>query len=592
MRRRLGWMRPLLLGLGLGPLGGACRRTVMPPRPAGSSVEVVADTAPDAGGITVEEIEPNDLLANAQRIELARSPVVNVSGHFVTPMGAHARDVDLFRIVVPPPAVVVEGAAGSDAATPSLRQLLVIEVAPDPRLAVAVDALDDQGKVLVAAVGGVAGESELIPNLGVLPGSYFVRVKPVGPPDAIGSVGRKGKALAPPLEATGAGTGMPVGPPGYRLSVHLAGFESGDELEPNGTAALANEAEAGGDVAGFLGWRHDEDWFRLPLAGLPEGSALSIDLDPIDGVAASVTVNDSVEQKMTEQKGRKGERVAIRNVRLPSSDPCVFVVVKAELGRRPDVRYSLHLRTAEARADAELEPNDDPAHAVPLADGTFLGFLGPGDVDVYRYSAPLPVELNFEATPPEHVDLKVELLREDGTVLARIDSGRRREAERLPNLYVEGSLLLRLSAGKGDGNVDEPYRITTASRPVEPGAEREPNGTPGQATMLEAERVGTGLIFPRGDTDFWQTRTAAAPGQELAIAVRGITGMNLDVRVIGAGGKDGARFRVGGTASAPFRLPAPSAPGETCCLLQIRESTGRLANARDRYGVSVTAVTP
>jgi hypothetical protein len=593
----------------------ACRRGSLPPRPAGSSVVVAADSPGDAGA-TLEEIEPNDLLANAQHLELGGTASLTVNGHLVAPLGARAKDVDLFRIVVAPPSVVVES---PDGGPPSLHQLLNVAVTPEARLAIAVDALDDQGRILVTAAGSPPGEAEWIPNLSVIPGTYFVRVRPVvfaeqsprkaggaGPrPAAEGSGSAANPAGPGPGVGVGSGAGhaagsspgpagglLAPGTSGYQLVVRLAPEDRGDEVEPNGRSALANEVAAGGDVAGFLGWRHDEDWFRIPLAGLPEGSALSIDLDPVEGVAASVTVLDSVEQKMTEQKGRKEERVAIRNVRLPSSDPCVYVVVKAEQGRNPEIRYSLHLRTEEARADSELEPNDDVAHAVPLADGTFLGYLGPGDVDVYRYAAPLPVELAFEVVPPDHVDVKIDVLREDGSSLARIDSGRRREAERLPNLYVEGSVLLRLSAGKGDGNVDEPYRITASSRPVEPGAEREPNGVPAEATPLEAGVTGTGLIFPRGDTDFWRSNAAAKPGEQLAIAVKGIPGMTLEVRLVGVNGKEGARFRVGGEASAPLRISPPQGPGETCCLLQVRETTGRLANPRDRYSVSVTPVTP
>jgi hypothetical protein len=594
--RRLRWAAAVGLSWCLtGP--AACRRNPLPPRPAGSSVVVAADAPVDGGGATLEEIEPNDLLANAQRLELSAAIPVTVNAHLVAPLGARAKDVDLFRVVVAAPAVVVEG---PDGGPPNLHQLLGIAVSPEPRLAVAVDALDDQGRILVTAAGSPPGEPELIPNLSVIPGTYFIRVRPVGQPEAgPGPRKRGGPTTTPPMEATSAtspgAAGPAAGAPGtsaYRLAVRLEPEDPGDEVEPNGRSALANEVAAGGDVAGYLGWRHDEDWFRIPLSGLPEGSVLSIDLDPVEGVAASVSVFDSVEQKMTEQKGRKEERVAIRNVRLPSSDPCVYVVVKAEQGRNPDARYTLHLRSEEARADSELEPNDDVAHAVPLTDGTFLGYLGPGDVDVYRYSAPLPVELSFEVVPPDHVDLKVDLLREDGTSLARIDSGRRREAERLPNVYVGGSVLLRLSGGKGDGNVDEPYRITASSRPVEPGAEREPNGTAAQATLLEPGLVGTGLIFPRGDTDYWRSSAVAAPGQQLAISVKGISGMTLDVRLIGASGKDAARFRVGGEASAPLRISPPASAQEACCLLQIRETTGRLANPRDRYSVSVNPVSP
>ena len=322
------------------------------------------------------------------------------------------------------------------------------------------------------------------------------------------------------------------------------------------------------------------------MAGLPEGSVLSADLDAPAGVAASVAVYDSVEHKMIEQRGRKGDRVAIRNIRLPSSEPNMFVVVRAESGRNLDTRYTLHLRTEEAKADAELEPNDDPAHAVPLVDGTILGYLGPGDVDVYRYAAAMPVELDFEATPPEHVDLKIEVIREDGTVVAKVDAGKRREAERLPNLYVpgSGSVLLRLSAGKGDGNLDEPYRITASSRPSEPGAEREPNGTAGLATTLDSGAIGTGLCFPRGDVDDWIAQTSVAPGGSLAVSVRGVPGLTLDVRVQTISGKELGRFRVGGESSAPTRV-TPGA--EACCLIQIREASGRGANPRDRYSLSV-----
>jgi hypothetical protein len=106
--------------------------------------------------------------------------------------------------------------------------------------------------------------------------------------------------------------------------------------------------------------------------------------------------------------------------------------------------------------------------------------------------------------------------------------------------------------------------------------------------------TGTGLIFPRGDTDFWRSNAAAKPGEQLAIAVKGIPGMTLEVRLVGVNGKDGARFRVGGEASAPLRISPPQQgiPGETCCLLQVRETTGRQANPRDRYIISVTPVTP
>src|SRR4029077_3498114 len=137
------------------------------------------------------------------------------------------------------------------------------------------------------------------------------------------------------------------------------------------------------------------------------------------------------------------------------------VVVRADTGRNEAARYNLRSRSELPKAGGEAEPNDDPAHAQLIGDGTVLGYLSRGDVDVYRYPVAGPMELDVEVAPPERIDIKLEVLREDGKPLARSDAGRRREAERLPNLTVPApAVLIRLSAGKGDGNPDEPYRLT------------------------------------------------------------------------------------------------------------------------------------
>jgi hypothetical protein len=555
----------------------------MPPRLDGAAVVVAAESTTEPGVAVSDEVEPNDLLANAQPVAPTGALAVGIAGHLLSAPGAKAKDVDLYRIAVPAPTVVT---ADSDGGSAMFRQRLAVEVRPDPGLTVSIDAMDDQGKVLIAALGTTPGETVGIPNLAVIPGMYVIRVKPGVATAGVGAPGPAGNLGGGALAAVRRDGGIPaVSGSAYRLTFRLFPFEAGDEVEPNGRGALANEVAPGADVAGFLAWRHDEDWFRLPLNGLPEGSVLSVDLDPPDGVAVSIAVLDSVEHRMTEQRGRKGDRVAIRNVRLPSSEPNMFVVVRAEGGQNLAARYTLRLRTEEAKADAELEPNDDPTHAGPLSDGNFVGFLGPADVDVYRYTAAMPVELDFEATPPEHIDLKLEVIREDGTVLTKTDVGKRREAERLPNLYVSGSLLLRLSAGKGDGNLDEPYRIHASSRPADPGNEREPNDTAALATSLPAGVPGAGLCFPRGDIDRWLAQAQVGAAGSLAVSVRPVPGLTLEVRVQTITGKELTRFRVGGDASAPTRVN----PGaDACCAIQIREASGRGANPRDRYSLSVT----
>ena len=565
----------VILLAGFGAAG--CRRARLPPRPDGAAVVIAADepALAEVGFTMTDELEPNDLLANAQPLSPSAETGAGVVGRLAPTPGSKAKDVDLFRVVIPPPAVV---SAGPDGAVAPPRQRLRIEVHPDPGLAISVDVLDEQGRALISSGGAVPGEAEGIPNLAVTPGNVFVRVKP-GPVTAASST-------ASPVPGSSKKDAGPPPTGGYRLTVRLLPFEVGDEIEPNGKAALAGEVSPEGDIAGFLGWRHDEDWFRVPTAGLPEGGVLSAELEPVDGVAASLAVYDSVEHKMIEQHGRRGDRVALRNVRLPSSDPNVFVVVAADSGRNLDKRYTLRLRVEDAKADAEVEPNDDPAHAMPLADGTLTGTLGPGDADVFRYSTPEPTELSVDVVPPPRMDVVVDVLREDGTVVLRVDSGKRGAAEKIPNLFVSGAALLRISPKRGEGNLDDLYRITVAGRPIDAGSEHEPNGTPGTATSLPAGATGSGLIFPRGDIDFWTTTAVPDAAGTLAINVRGIAGLTLDVRARALGtSREVARFRVGSDASAPIRV-TPQADG--CCLIEIRESTGRAGNAKDRYTLSVS----
>jgi hypothetical protein len=183
------------------------------------------------------------------------------------------------------------------------------------------------------------------------------------------------------------------------------------------------------------------------------------------------------------------------------------------------------------------------------------------------------------------VDARLEVLREDGTVLARADAGKRREAERVPNLFVPGGpVLIRVSSAKGDGNPDEPYRLSITTRPPEPGGEHEPNDTPGKGTPLPAGMPGSGLIAPRGDVDFWQVPAAPDPEGNVPVAVTGVAGLTLDVRVLSqGGGRELARFKVTGASPSHQVVSA----GDACCVVEVRESSGRAANARDRYTVVV-----
>jgi hypothetical protein len=425
----------------------------MPPRPDGAAVVVSPEVFDD--GLPAEpETEPNDTLATAQRMVLSSTTPAAVTGSLDKGTPGGKRDVDTFRIDLPapdggavPPAAPVDGGA----ARPPPRASLRADLRPAAGTAVTLEALDGAGHVLVSAPGQ-SGEAIAIPNLTVAPGVTYLRVRSAG---------------------------GEVPPGGYRLVVHLAALEVGAEIEPNGTPALATELAPGAEAVGYLGWRHDQDWYRLPTAGLAEGSVLSVDLDPVPNVSASLQLYGADAHKLTEARGRKGERVVLRDVRFPPGDAQVFLVVRADADWSADARYNVRPRADLPKAGSEAEPNDDPEHAQLVGDGTVVGYLGRGDVDVFRYVTEAPAAFDVELAAPEHASVKLEILRADGTLISRAEGGRHGPLRVVGLAIPGGPIFVRLAGARGSSNPDDPYHLTVSSHPAAPPGDVAP--TPGGA---------------------------------------------------------------------------------------------------------------
>jgi hypothetical protein len=437
-----------------------CRRTKLRPRGDGAAV-VVVDPMTGAAGQAPER-EPNNSVAAAQTLSLAGDPLVAGVAGTLTGTGKSA-DSDVFKVVIP---------GGTDAAPPDAGALgarrLIIDVRPDPDLALVLQLLDAAGRPVVTTGGG-PGEPDGIPNVAVAPGgTYYVRVRALE------------RTARPPPDASAATSG------GYRLGVRVVDFELGEEREPNDRPAQATDLGAAArnpEAAGFYGWRKDEDWYRLSVDGLPAGSVLDLEVEAVEGVVPGVAVHDAAGTRLVGTHGRRGERVALRNIAVPAAPPpagegaparAVYVVVRTEGGRNVDHRYALHVRAGLAQEGTETEPNDDAAHASPLGEGLTTGFLAPADTDLYRYAPALPVTADFEVTPPAGARVKLELMRQrDGEVVATAAAAGRGQPEKLSGVAVGEPVLLRITARRGEGNPDEPYQIRVQSQPAAP-----PGGTP------------------------------------------------------------------------------------------------------------------
>jgi len=459
------------LALLAGLTDSSCRRA--PHLVRGDAAAVVVMQRPrDAGGPPpAAEREPNNTSAQAQELIWAgRPPAAAVKGTIDRTGPGKIVDVDVFKIVIPGPRVAASSDAGhADDPLAAARRLSAV-IIPDAGLALVLDFFDDEIRLVKTLVGG-PGETVGLPNMAVLPGcTYYLSVK-VAPAN-------KGRSTADAGVATGGS---------YQMAAALLDFEFADEREPNDRPEAAGELSWQGRstiATGLYGWRRDEDWYRLSAEAIEAGWVLNFDLEGVEGVAAVLGVYDSAGKKLVAVRGRKGERLTLRNLVLPSvaADAGAaaagrwFVVVRADSGFDSEHRYVLRAESVlpEAWAGFETEPNDDAAHASPLTDGTTTGYLSVGDVDVFRYSATEPRELDIEVSPPSGVRLKINVVRErDGQGLAESPAAKTRQPVRILGLACPAEpILVRLSQGKRDGNASQPYQLKVASRQAQTDAGR------------------------------------------------------------------------------------------------------------------------
>jgi len=403
------------------------------------------------------EQEPNDSPEQAQLLAInADWPVVSVVGSLSGTGAGAGRDVDVFKLMVP------GGRAGADKPAPSpdssssddprsLARRLTLEIAAEAGVGLSLQLLDDRLKLLETVTVDV-GEAAGMPNMAVLPGHlYFFRVKAVAKP---------------------AKSAEPIVTSKYKLTVQLGDFEAGDEREPNDGTESAEAVTISGTVelAGFHGWQHDQDFYRIPAPEVP--SALDVELDAVEGVTAGLQVLDGSGARIAVGRGRRGERVGLHNVTAPvattdagAAARFFYVVVRSESGQNRTQRYVLHLGIGAPKSDSEIEPNDNPAKATLIHDGVLTGFLPVGDVDYFRYSGEGQREVNIEFATPAHVRAKLDVIRQsNGQTIASAEARKAREPVTLSKIPTLGEpLLLRLSQGKGDGNPDESYSLKISS---------------------------------------------------------------------------------------------------------------------------------
>ncbi|MBL8922912.1 MAG: ABC transporter substrate-binding protein [Myxococcaceae bacterium] len=202
---------------------------------------------------------------------------------------------------------------------------------------------------------------------------------------------------------------------------------------------------------------------------------------------------------------------------------------------------------------AELEPNESAEKALVIdrtsvVEASLGAEVQKPDEDWYALKAALPRTVDLTVTAPMGGDVALEVIDVTKTVLTQVNAAGPGGAERMPNLDVSGTVLVRvIGLKKGVGGA---YTLTATFRERQPGFELEPNDRRVEATQVQLGQAVSGLIAHPGDVDLFRFELPT-PGGELEPTP---TGAPADAPVEADAGDADA----GGEAAAPVDAgPAP-----------------------------------
>lgn len=325
----------------------------------------------------------------------------------------------------------------------------------------------------------------------------------------------------------------------YELTVATAPVPDAD-VEPNGNKGPVQSAELALPLAEntlatqYLAFSRDEDWYRLTIPGLR-----IVDLTVTDAPATGTPLAyrlrllgpDGVTELGRAQTAAPGPGQSAQ-VRLSAQVPAAgdyFAVVSDQSDQSDATRpYRIFYRL-RAVPDAEIEPNEGPAQATPLAPGTgrqaFVSVAA--DEDWYAVTVGdtkiLRARLTVSPGLRTPVDYRVTVLGPDGaTRLAEATDfdGQFGDIEvvahALAPAHASPYFVQVTDWRKDDGDTTVPYVLTATLLDV-PDAALEPNDTPATARAAPLGQPVTAYIAWQFDRDHFHVD--AQDGQTITAAL-------------------------------------------------------------------------
>ncbi len=444
----------LILAAGCSKPGGKAKPI---PREGDAPLVVVVDRAPREAahiGVTPEK-EPNDAAEQAMAVPLPGGAKGTLNGQ---------KDVDLYSIEV-------KKAGWLSAELTKVNKVdLMLEV-------VSLD-----GKVLALSDRGPATVVEGIPNYYLPAGRYLVRVREFVKKPPRRRKRRRGKKARKSRPVR-------VGPSApYELRLSLSTKPAEDvEVEPNESMDTAAKITIADQVTGYMGWSGDVDVWKLSMTGIAEQYSADLDVSGIARSRLRLELLDDKGKRVLRRGGDRGKSLAVRNFAPKPGATFYYLRVTAHRPN-PEQVYNLRLSTRLLELDEEVEPNDTSSAATALRDkpsafkGVRRGFLLAGDVDYYRLAPTSATTLlSVTVTPPQSVDVKVEVLTGKGATLGEANAGKAGHAESFSEIPVaSGTPILIKVSGRGDADAPERYQLSWSTTPgaAKPAAPAKPAASP------------------------------------------------------------------------------------------------------------------
>lgn len=551
----LGWC--LVIGSGSGCRCGERRQPPTPSgfakRPDASLTELLPPKEidrPDSGVRlpVVQEREPNNWPEYAQKI----TPAFLIRGTIGYPLTKTMGDRDVYCFTV----------GGKK------KQVLRAELTGVPKLQLQLTVRTSRFVTVKTTRSPGVGRELIVSNLAVRPGDYCFVVSEAH----VGAKHRFNRKQS------------------YLLRYSLRATREAEESEPNDKFYEANVLRPGSEIRGLLGRAGDKDWYRIPLAGLPKGSLLSVTYVGVGGVTADVTVYDWARRKLMTRRGTRGATITIRDLKVRLLTRLAYVSVKGLRRFNPDDTYRLRVEATQPGLNREVEPNDTPNKGVRLSGkrGEVRGSIEVAhDVDYFKLALAGRSNVRLSVQPPAGVDVQLTVYDLRGRVLGKANFGKAGEAELLANIRAIHGIRVRVAGAKRSFDPKHSYSLRWVVTPADRGDEREPNNKLAQANSVVPGVSARGYIHPKGDVDYYRFRLPGFLGttQKVKISVQGVPRVRLHLTLMDD------QKNVLAQSSMPTTEGRRQITTTLHCAkyyyVRIRDQKGRHANATDNYELTL-----